>query len=135
LGPITGLDPSVKRKISSTYLTISGRGISSDFQKSYLCISFLRKYLSIKQLSKIILKKYSCPEDLRFHERVTSVKKSLRKLEIILKCKRNSISQARLNVLVSLAIENNKKQMWTLKKLSVTFQTQITEEEFPTWLS
>jgi hypothetical protein len=43
---------------------------------------------------------------------------------------RNSISQARLNVLVTRAIENKKQQMWTLKKLSVTFQTQITEEEF-----
>jgi len=55
---------------------------------------------------------------------------SLRKLEIILNYTGNSISQARLNILVTLATVNKKQQMWTLNKLSVTFQTQITEEEF-----
>jgi hypothetical protein len=52
VGPITDLDVSEERKISYTYFTISGRGIFSDSQKYYLCISFLRKCLWIKQLSK-----------------------------------------------------------------------------------
>jgi len=124
LGPITGLNLLEKRKISSTYFTTSGRGISSDLQKDYSCISFLRKYLSIKQLSETILKKCSCPDVLRFHERVTSVKMSLKKIGKNLNYKRISISQARLNVLVNLAIENKRQKMWTLKKLSVTFQTK-----------